>query len=418
MSGKAGRGRWAGPVAIGFVGLFVGFFVLAPWSQFTLFWDYQLLHSWNPNSNLNDVERNVPSFHFRVYAEVEFDGEPIIFDEVVTCRGFSTGPERNPYRGYILSAEGLGRRLADGGALFMRMPRVCRYVNSYVRKFREGDRGGKRLEEVRVPQNHLPYFFWTDDVDSPTAAEGYVSEIYFKQPYARLRIKDLEIGPFSWDVPTGRQLLDDSVDSRRPLSIFTLRKQPRFRGDHRLEIDWTGYAVFPIREKEWQRSPAFAAALRGLEPDNGLYSVPAAVRDAGLPELVREEYAAGLSSRTAAKRHQLLVRSGIGLARYDVKASGGAEGAGHGLLLDQVDEAFHLALRRVEEAVPMDCIRGRCEVLEGRQGYYRLQLRLADSQGQVNTIVFKGTEIRANSQAELLYDPATRTLWLVSKVAI
>ena len=420
MGAKAGRGRWIGPLAAGFIGLFVGFSFLAPWSQITLLWRYQLWKSLNPDSNLNDVKRNVPNFHFRVHAEVEFDGEPITFDEIVACRGFSIGPKRNPYRGYTLSADGLGRRLADGGALFMRMPRVCSYANRQVRKLKEGDGSGKRLEEVQVPHNHLPYFFWIDDADSPTVAEGYVSEVYFEQPYARMRIKYLEVGPFSWGVPDGRRLLDDSVDSQHPLSIFTLRKQPRFRDDPRLDIDWAGYVVFPIREKEWQRSPTFAKALHGYKPEDGLYSVPAAVRDTGLPELIREEYAAGLSSITAAKRSQMLARSGFGLARYNGKASAGddAEGSGDGLLLDHIDEEFHLALRRVEEVVPMDCVGGHCEVLEGRRGYYRFQLGQTDTRNPMNTVVFKGAEIKVTSEADLLYDPATRMLWLVSKEAI
>ena len=196
-----------------------------------------------------------PTFYFRVYADVAFDGEPVVFDEILACRGFGFQIlGEAPNRGYKLSASGLGRRLSDGGGLFMSAPSPCGFVNRYINQYRKGHERGRPLEKIEAPDNYLPYFFWADNAESPTVMEGYIWEIYYDQPYARLKVNEVKTGPFSDRVPKGRTLLDDEVVDQNPLNIFTLRKQTRFRGDPRL-VDWRGHALFPIREDEWRTSP-------------------------------------------------------------------------------------------------------------------------------------------------------------------
>ena len=355
-----------------------------------------------------------PTFYFRVYADVAFDGEPVVFDEILACRGFGFQIlGEAPNRGYKLSASGLGRRLSDGGGLFMSAPSPCGFVNRYINQYRRGHERGRPLEEIEAPDNYLPYFFWADDADSPTVMEGYISEIYYDQPYARLKVNEVRIGPFTDRVPKGRTLLDDEVADQDPLNIFTLREQTRFRGDARL-VGWRGHALFPIREEEWQTSPTLVAALDDIQPEDGLYNVPMAIQRSGLPEITRDGYLTGLSSKIAANRHQMLIASGGGLPRYggDLSVGTGAEVPGHGLFVTAIHPDLFFALRRVEEIIPMDCVEKRCMVLEDRRGYYRFRLTRGGPD-PIDTIVYQGIEIGVWFGSGLIYDPKTKTLWLV-----
>ena len=405
MIGRYARKFWIWSAAAGICGVFV-LLLSGGWSVLT--------------GGVDAEDGGGPTFYFRVYAEVEFDGEPVVFDEILACRGFTfQRAGAPPNRGYKLSAQGLGRRLQDGGGLFMSAPWPCGYVNRYLSKLKRGDKGGKPLEEIRAPENHLPYFFWADNADEPTVMEGYVSEIYFEQPYARLKVKGVSIGPFGWEVPSGRRLVDDYVDDQDPLNIFTLRQHPRFRGDSRL-VNWFGRGLFPIHEEEWRTSPTLVAALDGIRPQDGLYSVPAAIREAGYPEIEWPASSAGFSSKTSANRHQALIRPGNGLPRYggEISLGTGAENPGHDMFVTTIRSDVFFALRRVEEVVPMDCVGNRCEVLEGRRGYYRFQLRRSGVPDPVDTIVYQGVEIGVEYGAGLFYDPKTRVLWLVADETI
>ena len=364
-------------------------------------------------------DQSDPTFYFRVYADVAFDGEPVVFDEILACRGFGFQIlGEAPNRGYKLSARGLGRRLSDGGALFMRAPSPCGFVNRYINQYRKGHERGRPLEEIEAPDNYLPYFFWADDADSPTVMEGYISEIYYDQPYARLKVNEVKIGPFTDRVPKDRTLLDDEVVDQDPLNIFTLREQTRFRGDPRL-VSWVGQALFPIQEDEWRTSPTLVAALDNIRPEDGLYDVPKELRETGMGEIQWPASSAGLSSRIAANRHQMLIRPGNGLPRYggELSVGTGAEVPGHGLFVTAIHPDLFFALRRVEEVVPMDCVDNGCVVLEDRRGYYRFKPMRRGSI-RVDTVVYQGVGISVEYELGMVYDPKTKVLWLISQEAI
>ena len=405
MSDDPGTRVWIRSAIAGLSGIVLGL-LAGGWGH--------LLVSWMPFwiedilGHAPRAERKMdPPFFFRVFAEVEFDGEPVVFDEILKCGGPLAG--------------GLGQRLRDGGALFMSAPQACSTAKRLLRWSKEGREGGRRLEEIQIPKNYLPFFFWADNADNPKVMEGYVSEIYFEQPYARLEIKDIAIGPFTWQVPVGRQVLDDVLYDQDPLNAFTLLYRPRFRGDHRRAVNWAGHALFPIHEKEWRTSPTLVAALESIKPQDGLYTLPKALSAAGLPEITREGFPAGLSSISAANRLQSVIRNGLGLPRYggDIHIGTGADDPGHGILGGPLlDKDLYFALRRVEEVVPMDCVDDRCEVLEGRRGYYRFQPLPVDAPDQIDTVVYEGIEISVEYGQGVFYDPKTRTLWWIAKQAI
>ncbi|MCG8432744.1 MAG: hypothetical protein MJA83_01785 [Gammaproteobacteria bacterium] len=97
---------------------------------------------------------------------VECEGEPVVYDEILACRGLIFQSICTlPDHGRKLSAQGLGRRLQDGGGLFMRAPWPGGHVNEYLNRQKTGRKGGNPLEEIQAPENHLPYFFRADDAD-------------------------------------------------------------------------------------------------------------------------------------------------------------------------------------------------------------------------------------------------------------
>ena len=364
-------------------------------------------------------DQSDPTFYFRVYADVAFDGEPVVFDEILACRGVaskSASGVRN--RGYTLTASGMGRRLANGGGLFMRTPSPCFFVNRYINQYRRGHERGRPLAEIEAPDNYLPYFYWADDVDAPTVMEGYVSEIYYDQPYARLKINEIKIGPFTEQIPEGRRELGDDADSADPADTISLRRHARFGRGHDQGINWYGHALFPIQEDEWRTSPTLVAAFDRIRPEDGLHNIPQEIRRTGLSEISRDGYPAKLSSKGAANRLGMLIGSGKGLPRYrgELSVGTGAEVPGHGLL-DNIFPDLFFAMRRMEEVVPMDCVGNRCIVLEGRHGYYRFQLK-RPGPNPIDTVVYRGVEIRVEYGWGHFYDPKTRTLWLVSHETI
>ena len=365
-------------------------------------------------------DQSDPTFYFRVYADVAFDGEPVVFDEILACRGFAYKSASGvPNRSYKLSAAALGRRLSDGGGLFMSAPSPCFFVNRYINQYRRGHERGRPLEEIEAPDNYLPYFFWADDADNPTVMEGYISEIYYDQPYARLKINEVKIGPFTDQVPDGRTVLDDYINDPNPMNVFTLRMHARFRSHPMRRANWYGHALFPIREDEWRTSPTLVAALNGIQPEDGLYNVPKDTREAGMGEIEWPASSAGLSSRVAANRHQMLIRPGSGVPRYhnELSVGTGADSPGHGLLTTTINPELFFALRRVEEVVPMDCAGNRCLVLQDRRGYYQFQLK-KPGPNPIDTVVYQGAEISVEYGLGMLYDPKTGMLWLISNETI
>lgn len=133
--------------------------------------------------------------HFRVVGEVEFEGERIVYDEVIQVRidvgyvstmGLVKGDNRR-----IFSRLWVKRVLRSGGVLFMEVPDAAglfadlehpdqphppRWTPSYIQHY------------LRPPAEFLPEFLWLDRASDPTVIEGYLSEAYYAQAAARLRV--------------------------------------------------------------------------------------------------------------------------------------------------------------------------------------------------------------------------------------
>ena len=144
----------------------------------------------------NDIVwRGTRSEFYRLTGEVQYGGERIVYDQTVETK-YKIGRRRDSdqiTRIYELGARihdpyTLAHRLKDGSALLLRLPTADGLWDDL-----EGyDTGQYTAEEVarkfRPPDEFLPELSWVDDLETPTLKERYLSEAYYTQPNARLRI--------------------------------------------------------------------------------------------------------------------------------------------------------------------------------------------------------------------------------------
>ncbi|HEX6118592.1 MAG TPA: hypothetical protein VFZ03_04015 [Dongiaceae bacterium] len=133
--------------------------------------------------------------HFRMSGEVEFDGERIVYDEIIQVRTdvgtvSTLGLKRGDNR-VLVSRKWITRFLRNGGALVMEVPQAGGLFTDLERTDQPPDplwTPSYIKSRKRPPDEYLPEFLWFDKADHPTEVEVYVAESYYAQSKARLRI--------------------------------------------------------------------------------------------------------------------------------------------------------------------------------------------------------------------------------------
>lgn len=145
--------------------------------------------------------------------------------------------------------------------------------------------------------------------------EACISQSCYDQPYARLKVNEVDVGPFTDRMPTSWWLFGDDEDGQDPMDGVVGRSQTGLKAGNTGDTEWYAHALFPIREDAWRTSPILVDALGGIRPGDGLYTVPAATREAGINSIDWAASSTAMSSKGAASRQQFLIRSGTGLPR-------------------------------------------------------------------------------------------------------
>lgn len=133
--------------------------------------------------------------HFRLIGEVEFDGERIVYDEIVQVRfdvgtisvmGLKKGDNR-----IFVSRLWVVRPLKKGGALMMEVPQAAGLFTDLERTDEppEPNWTPENIRDfLRPSEEFLPEFRWVDNLEHPTVIEVYLAESYYAQEKARFRI--------------------------------------------------------------------------------------------------------------------------------------------------------------------------------------------------------------------------------------
>jgi hypothetical protein len=205
--------------------------------------------------------------HFRIVGVVEFDGERIAYDEIIQVRidvhfesdlGKLRGDVRQP-----VSRSWVVRPVQSGGALAMEVPNASRLwadLKGYLPPNRNWS-PAYIARYLRPPPDVLPEFYWFNDLRNPTIAEAYVSESYFAQPFARLKILE----------PIRLEYVPDSPEARTA-AIRQMKEEPRFdyvkgRVPHGHGW-WKAVILLSVTKDQWRRSPEIVAAVARLKTDS------------------------------------------------------------------------------------------------------------------------------------------------------
>jgi hypothetical protein len=198
--------------------------------------------------------------HFRIVGEVEFDGERIAYDEIIQIRtdvGFNvdlgevSGDIRTGY-----SRVRIARLVKSGGVLMMEVPSAgglwtdleghatpqAHWTDEYIERY------------MRPPREFLPEFYWFDDARHPKRAEAYISESYYDQPIARLKIIQpirLEFVPRS---PQAEATAIAQIESEPSFEYFEGRTAygPGW---------WQTIFLLPLDRGEWSQIAEVASAV-------------------------------------------------------------------------------------------------------------------------------------------------------------
>jgi hypothetical protein len=106
---------------------------------------------------------------------------------------------------------------------------------------------------LRPPPTILPEFYWVDDLQNPTVIEGYISESYYQQPTARLKIlKDIKL-EFVAPTPEAEAIAIVQVQEQ-PYFEFALLRQ-RAGGPY----NWLAVAVYALPKTELATVPSLSS---------------------------------------------------------------------------------------------------------------------------------------------------------------
>ena len=201
------------------------------------------------------ARKHDPKF-YRLTGEVQYGGERIVYDQTVETK-YKIGRRRDSdqiTKIYELGARihdpyTLAHRLKDGSALLLRPPTADGLWDDL-----EGyDTGQYTAEEVarkfRPPDEFLPELSWVDDLETPTLKERYLSEAYYTQPNARLRI----VRPFKFEfVPASKEA--EAVAAAQRAAAPKLAK----KAESHPEL----VALYTLSRPQWSSHPEIADFLK------------------------------------------------------------------------------------------------------------------------------------------------------------
>jgi hypothetical protein len=197
--------------------------------------------------------------HFRIVGTVEFEGERISYNEIVQIRislgMISTVGLKKGDNHVGISRLWIARILKGGDALLMEVPDAAGLFTDLERTSEPPDSGWTEQymrDYLRPPPEFLPAFFWVDDAKAPRVMEGYVSETYYQQSSARLRI----VEPIRIEfVPPTREADETAWQQARAEPHIELYKPGELSGA------WSGIRILRINEDEWTQWPDVAPAI-------------------------------------------------------------------------------------------------------------------------------------------------------------
>ena len=190
---------------------------------------------------------------YTVRADFEVDGEIVPVGGSVQCEraslfqfvfiqlGLPYGSSTVPYR---VSTSFFARRLESGGVLIVQPNLTCQQWSQ------------RGLEE-HFPEGYRPLVAWLDDPERPTRAERYFSNVYFRQPDARVRFLGFEAeyegsGPVAYSMIYG---------NRRAAAL--LRELPWL--ETRTPSAFRGYNIKIVERDRWESVPGLEETLRQFD---------------------------------------------------------------------------------------------------------------------------------------------------------
>lgn len=125
-----------------------------------------------------------PADHvIHITAKLEFDGKPVIIDDLIDCLAEGRGtPTQSSHLTFRLSRNEIVAEVQGGGAIVIPTSRQMCYVY--------GNIWGDVFEEFTVPGGWTPVIYWFDQINPREAQEGimYLSEVALTAENGRLRI--------------------------------------------------------------------------------------------------------------------------------------------------------------------------------------------------------------------------------------
>ena len=389
---KRRRRLWPWPVGIGGVVVLAAFVSMAIWPVQWL----NLIVSTILFSGRPDVPD--PVFYFRVHADLVFDGEPVVIDGWVACRGrIVKYPGEQQWRtNYQLSAQYIGARLKPGGSINMGIPGSTGLCYGAVNG--SPVRGEWSVSGYRIPSQVLPAFYWADNADRPTRGEIYVSEDYYTQPSARLEIKSFRIGDFAKSLPE-HALLFDHLGSMPRATGALASANGRILADSG-EHYFKGAVMRKVPFEDWRDIPEIIAFTERLGERREIVALHGDAFSAAWP--LRR-----LPTGTTSYRLGL-----IGVPRR--------HGEGSALIFVAPVKASAI-LAGVDSVTPMACLAGWATPLSDRTGYWPICAFPLSDQSGVKGVYYEGQRFASPQGISIdlvLYDPNERVLIIFDTIGV
>jgi len=201
--------------------------------------------------------------YFRVSGGVDFEGEHIVYDEIIQVRTdvgviFTMGLVKGDNR-VFMSRLWVTRLLKNGGALVMEVPEAWGLYGDLEHPGKPLPKNWtpKYIEKyLRPPPEILPELYWTSRPANPTFVEAYLSESYYARPKARLKI----VTPFKIDfVPPSPETEAKAIQQKNNEPPLPLGPDGR--------VGWMAHNAYVIPQSEWTKIDAVASFPKAADTD-------------------------------------------------------------------------------------------------------------------------------------------------------